>query len=99
MTQYGVSQAIWQQILAVCARFPEVNQVILYGSRARGDDGVGSDIDLAIDAPHLSDQKFALLWNALDDLPIIFPMDILHIQALKNKQLLHAIEHDGVVLS
>ena len=98
MTRYGVSDAIWQQILTVCAQCPEVKRVILYGSRARGDEGVGSDIDLAIDAPGLSDQKFALLWNALDDLPIVFPMDILHVQALKNKQLLHAIQYEGIVL-
>ena len=72
MTRYGVSDAIWRQILDTCVRFPEVERVILYGSRARGDDGVGSDIDLAIDAPNMPHQTFALLWNALDDLPIIF---------------------------
>ena len=98
MTQYGVSDAIWQQIFDVCVVYPEVERIILYGSRARGDEGLGSDIDLAIDAPDLSSRKFALLWNAIDDLPIIFPMDIVHLQALKNKQLLDAIQHDGIVI-
>jgi predicted nucleotidyltransferase len=99
MTQYGVSGAIWQQVLDVCARFSEVERVILYGSRARGDDSTGSDIDLAIDAPGMSSQIFALLWNELDDLPIIFPMDVVHVQGLKNKQLLQAIQREGVVLA
>ena len=99
MTRYGVSDAIWQHILGVCARFSEIEHVILYGSRARGDDGTGSDIDLAIDAPDMSSQTFAVLWNALDDLPIIFPMDVVHVQSLKNKQLLQAIQREGVVLA
>ena len=99
MTRYGVSDAIWRQILDTCAQFPEVERVILYGSRARGDDGVGSDIDLAIDAPNMLNQTFALLWNALDDLPIIFSMDVVHLQSLKNTHLLQAIRKEGIVLA
>jgi len=96
--QYGVSDVIWEKILETCAQFPEVSHVILYGSRARGDEGPGSDIDLAIDAPDMSGQTFALLWNALDDLPIIFSMDIVHIQALENQPLLQAIRKEGITL-
>ena len=96
--RYGVSDAIWAKILDTCSHFPDVNYVILYGSRARGDEGPGSDIDLAIDASDMSDQTFALLWNALDDLLIIFSMDVVHIQALKNQPLLQAIRNEGFTL-
>ena len=99
MTQYGVSDQVWKLIFETCAKFSEVKSVILYGSRARGDDGVGSDIDLAIDAPDMTSQTFALLWNALDDLPIIFPMDVVHVQSLENKPLLEAIRSEGIVLN
>ena len=97
--RYGVSDVIWKQILNACSHFPDVSHVILYGSRARGDEGPGSDIDLAIDAPDMSDQAFALLWNALDDLPIIFSMDVVHTQALENQPLLQAIQSEGITLS
>lgn len=98
MIRYGVDDAIWRQILAACAKFTEVEHVILYGSRARGDDSTGSDIDLAIDAPHMTSRTFAALWNALDDLPIIFPMDVVHLQSLSNPSLLQAIQKDGIKL-
>lgn len=42
---------------------PEVVRVILFGSRARGDSGPRSDIDLAIEAPNASRRQW-LDWEA-----------------------------------
>ena len=95
-THDGVSDTIWNSIRNTCFNYPQVKRVILYGSRARNDYRQGSDIDIAIDAPSMTDQEFASLWNALDDLPIIFSLDIIHLQSLKNQALIHAIQRDGV---
>ena len=65
MNQYGLDEKIWKQILATCFTDANVDAVILYGSRARGDYKQGSDIDIAIDAPHMTDRAFAMLWNCL----------------------------------
>lgn len=98
MNTSGVSDTIIHSIIRVCLDFKTVRRVLLYGSRARGDYQQGSDIDIAIDAPMMDDKEFARLWNALDDLPIIYTMDIVHLQSLKNQRLLDAIHHDGRVL-
>ena len=98
-SQYGVSQSIWRQILKTCFSFPDVKRVILYGSRATGSYRQGSDIDLAIDAPLMTDREFAQLWNAVDDLPIVFSMDVVHLQKLQNEALLQAIRMYGISLS
>ena len=98
-SQYGVSQSIWRQILKTCFSFPDVKRVILYGSRATGSYRQGSDIDLAIDAPLMTDREFAQLWNAVDDLPIVFSMDVVHLQKLQNESLLQAIRMYGISLS
>ena len=98
-SQYGVSQSIWRQILKTCFSFPDVECVILYGSRATGSYRQGSDIDLAIDAPLMTDREFAQLWNAVDDLPIVFSMDVVHLQKLQNESLLQAIRMYGISLS
>jgi len=97
--KYGVSNYIWQQILQVCFKFPQVKQVILYGSRANNTYREGSDIDLAIDAPKMTEREFSLLWNAIDDLPIIFSFDIVHLQRLENEELIKAIKKNGVSLT
>ncbi len=70
----------------------------IYGSRSRGDFRQGSDIDMAVDAPNMDEKVFAQLWNAVDDLPIIYPMDVVHLQSIENQQLLVEIERDGLVL-
>jgi proline iminopeptidase len=93
-----ISEAILESIITVCFTYNDVKALILYGSRARGDYKQGSDIDIAIDAPQMSSKEFAQLWNALDDLPIIFPMDIVHLQSIKNELFLNAIRRDGIVI-
>ena len=98
MNTSGVSDTIIQSIITTCLNFPTVHRVLLYGSRARGDYQQGSDIDIAIDAPSMDSNEFSRLWNALDDLPIIYSMDIVHLQSLKNQPLLNAIRRDERVL-
>lgn len=98
MSSSGVSAEILQSIITTCQSFPNVKRVILYGSRSRGDYKTGSDIDIAIDAPNMTAREFSNLWNTLDDLPIIYTMDVVHLQSLTNQALLNAITHDGIEL-
>jgi uncharacterized protein len=98
MNSYGVGEKILQLILQPCMDSPKVKKVVLYGSRARGDYRQGSDIDLAIDAPQMTEREFAQLWNAIDDLPIIYSIDIVHLQAINDENFLAAINQEGVVL-
>ena len=99
MNTHGIDESIWKQILDTCFRFPGVSKVILYGSRARGDYKLSSDIDIAIDAPLMTSREFAEVWNAIDDLPIIYTFDVVHLQALTSEQLLSAIHKEGVGFS
>lgn len=46
----------------------------------------------------MSDRQFALLWNAIDDLPIVFPLDVVHLQRLENTELMKAIHERGIAL-
>jgi len=45
--KYGIQQAYINQINAVLAIYPAVEEVLLYGSRAKGTHEKWSDIDLA----------------------------------------------------
>jgi len=88
----------WQALRAVFRRFPKVRAVWLYGSRARGEAHPGSDIDLAISAPEMSDAEFARLWDAIDASPVAFKMDVLHWERLDNPALRAQILQDRVLL-
>ncbi len=46
--KYGLSEQTRQKICDVFVQYPQVEEVVLYGSRAKGDYKNGSDIDLTL---------------------------------------------------
>ena len=46
--RYGLLESDLREIIAAVETLPEVDQIILFGSRAKGTYKLGSDIDLAI---------------------------------------------------
>jgi len=92
---FGLDERLYRDLVSVFARHPEIDQVLIFGSRAKGTAKPSSDIDLAVMAPGMSDQAFSRLWNELDDLPLIFKMDVLHLDRLKQERLRASILADG----
>ena len=94
----GLAPQITDWLRTEVRRFPDVRAAYLFGSRARGDYNPRSDIDIAIDAPGMSQERFAQLWSAIDALPIAFPLDCLWMQALPDSPLKSQITRDARVL-
>ncbi len=94
----GLSPDIIEELRNTSARYPEVDELVIFGSRARDETRPGSDIDLAILGPKLDEGRFAELWNDLEELPIAFKMDIIHFDQLKDNNLKKQIRRDGVVI-
>lgn len=94
---FGLSSAIIADLHRVFAAYPEVEQVLIFGSRAKGNFRSGSDIDLAVLASRVSEARFTQLWNELDALPILFKMDVLHWNSLGNERLKNKIREEGKV--
>lgn len=92
---FGLSADILSDLQRVFAAYPEIEQVLIFGSRAKGTFRDGSDIDLAVFAPTLSEARFTRLWNELDTLPILFKMDVLHWNSLENLRLKDKIVGEG----
>lgn len=72
----GLSAAAHEHLLGVFSAFPEIEAVYLYGSRARGDFKPHSDIDLAVQAPDITPVRRANCIQAVEALPLLFPIDI-----------------------
>lgn len=94
---YGLSREIIDALRGVFARFSAIEQVLIFGSRAKNTFKACSDIDLAVQSATLSDDAFTQLWNEIDDLPIIFKIDLLHLDQLKNIPLKAKIQHEGCI--
>ena len=89
-------EAIYLQ-LAELARRHGAQRLVLFGSRARGDNKERSDIDLAIYG--IDDRgRQAQLAQAIEDLPTLLDFDLVFVRADTDPKLLQNIEKDGVSL-
>ena len=91
----GLADEILDDLRRVFARHPTIEEVRLFGSRAKGMHRPGSDIDLAVFAPSMSEEEFSALWTEIDELPILFKIDLLHWDRLANLALKDKIRREG----
>ena len=96
--EFGLEKRILQKITGVLASVPEVDQAIVYGSRAKGNNREGSDIDITLKGEKLSLKALNQLSLALDDLdlPYLFDLSIYH--HIQNSDLLDHIQRVGKVI-
>lgn len=95
--KHGLDDHTVAQICAVFARFPEVEQAVLYGSRAKGNYKPGSDIDLTLVGAALTSTLCATIAEALDDLLLPYSLDLSVFADLHHPDLQAHIERVGVV--
>lgn len=91
---YGLSSSVIARIQEVFARFPDIDQAVLYGSRAMGTHKAGSDIDLALYGNRLTLPQLAAISSELDDLLLPYTIDLSIFVMLNNADLR---EHIGRV--
>ena len=82
--------------LAALARDADASRLVLFGSRARGDDRERSDIDLAVFG--LDAAQAGRLRLALEELPTLLEFDLVCVDANTSPKLLDNIEREGVTL-
>ena len=73
-----------------------IKQVILIGSRARGDNWERSDIDLAISGGDRV--RFALDIDEIEIVSTLLMFDVVDMDEPCNEELLESIQQDGIVL-
>lgn len=95
MEMFGLSKHVVETLERVFRQYPQIVRVMLYGSRAKGTFKDYSDIDLAVDAPAMTDTQFAKLFVDVEDLNIIYKVDLVWLKNLTNKELLENIKKDG----
>ena len=96
--QIGLTENDMAKISAVFSAFENIEQVWLYGSRAKGNFKTYSDIDIALQGNELDLNLQYQIDSALDDLflPYIFDLSIL--SHISNPDLLAHIERVGLLL-
>jgi len=96
LAETGLSSQVVSALCGVFAQHSGVEQVILYGSRAKGTFRPGSDIDLTIKGA-LAFPELLQIESEIDDLLLPYKLDLSLLSQIENPDLLAHIERVGVV--
>ena len=89
----GIKEQVLKEIQLLAQKY-DIEKVILFGSRARGDFHQRSDIDLAITGGNTT-----LFSVAVDEeTSTLLKYDIVNLDGTVQSELLHSIEQEGILI-
>lgn len=95
VTRFGLPETTVEKIGGVLAKHPEVDSAILYGSRAKGNYKLGSDIDLTLVGSGLVYRDLLNIMDELDDLLLPYTIDLSILEMIDHAGLREHIERVG----
>lgn len=95
---YGLKEIELAKLSKVFASNEHIKRVILYGSRAKGNYKLFSDVDITLEGPELTLTDLNHLSLAIDDLLLPYQFDISIFHTLKNHDLIDHIQRIGITI-
>lgn len=98
--KFGLSDESFNIIEDAIKPFPDIEEAIVYGSRAMGNFKPYSDIDIALKGKNLTDRSVSALHSFLNNAAPGFPykVDVLNYHTLTNADLKKHIDEHGKIL-
>ena len=93
MRDTGIKENVINEIVELAQKY-DLQKVILFGSRARGDFQRASDIDLAVSGGNVS--MFAL--DVEEETSTLLEFDVVNLDLDLQEKLLESIKKEGMVL-
>lgn len=95
MNNFGLPERTINELIEYFKTKPEIEQVKIFGSRAKGTYRNGSDIDFAIWTDE--HKYFSRFLGELDDLPTPYTFDLIDYKTLSHEGIKNSIDRDGVI--
>jgi predicted nucleotidyltransferase len=86
------------RMYSVWPKYPTIERVVLFGSRAKGIDRPNSDLDLVVYTDALSNREWRQLDDAIDDLYLPITVDLLRAGDVRHPGLLEHIARVGITI-
>ena len=94
---YGLKEATIEKIRGVFSHYPQVEEAVLYGSRAKGTYKNGSDIDLTLHGDaDLTRGTLYRIMDDLDDLLLPYTIDLSIFSTISDTAVVEHIQRVGV---
>jgi predicted nucleotidyltransferase len=96
---FGLTTEELQEIAAVINKMQEVDEALVFGSRAKGNYQRGSDVDIALKGNNLDHTIISQISFVLNEETFMpYHFDILNYNDISNKELLSHIDRVGQTL-
>ncbi len=94
----GIPEPQLNQIKMLFAQNKKVNEVILFGSRAKGKQREGSDIDLALKGSQLTSSDLTKIEMAYEKLYLPWKLDLIIYESITNQELKEHVDRVGILI-
>ena len=95
--KFGLDEEVVRSLGGVFEYTPKVDEVIIFGSRAKGNFSEGSDIDLAIKGKTVQFDTVLSLMDKVDKLGLLYKIDLQNYQTIADKDVLDHIHRVGKI--
>jgi len=95
LKQINLNKELLEEIIDICKRHAEIEKVVLFGSRARGDNSPKSDIDLAIYAnSNFSD----FIEDMENNTRTLLEFDFSNMRTVKDEFFIEQVNKEGIII-
>jgi len=93
---FGLTNRDLETLRSIFNRYPEIENVVLFGSRAQGNYKSGSDIDLAVMDVDIEDTTLRRINSDLEETSLPYRVDLIHYHTVTHPDLKKHIDRVGV---
>ena len=95
--KFGLSDTVIKELQNVFLRYANIEKVLIFGSRSKGNYRAGSDIDLAVIGKDIDYRLILNLQCDIEDLELLYSIDLLDYQKKKGTPIGDHIDRVGQV--
>ena len=92
----GIPNNDLEEILAIIEAQPTVEEVVVFGSRAKGNYRPGSDLDLALKGQDFGFDQYLKLLVKLDEPGFLYKIDLVNYNTIESQELRDHIARVGI---
>lgn len=94
---FGLSEQVVKDLQNVFRRYDNIEKVVIFGSRAKGNYHEGSDIDLALLGYGITFRQLMQVSSDIDDLGLLYKVDLINYNKKKSTPIGRHIDRVGQV--
>ena len=93
--KFGLSDTVIKELQDVFRHYENIEKVLIFGSRSKGNYRAGSDIDLAVIGKGIDYNQLLSILCEIDDLELLYSVDLLDYQKKKGTPIGDHIDRVG----